>query len=191
VQGALFPVAIYCTQKFPQFIKGLVLAGPPAWTLMTTPVSLGPKKFIWNLLASPFGWGFYRYARRRQFLQSFSIRQLFDRPEDVDDEWLETLQVGAKAMASRHAVFAFLAGFWREDYQDAIAAISQPTLAIFGEKASSISRSGKTENPDRRLESYLQHFPHIQGCKIIGRNVLPYESPREFVRVVSEFIQTL
>lgn len=190
VQGALFPVAIYCTQKCPELIKGLVLAGPPAWTLMKTPASLQQQKIIWNLLASPLGWGFFRYARRRQFLQSFSIRQLFDRPEDVDAEWLETLQMGAETMASRHAVFSFLAGFWREDFQEAIAAISQPTLAIFGDNASSISRPGKTETPDRRLESYLQHFPNIQGCKIVGRNVLPYESPQEFVRVVSEFVKT-
>ena len=55
---------------------------------------------------------------------------------------------------SRYAVFSFLAGFWREDYTSAITNIAQPTLVVFGKQASSISREGKTETPQERLNNY-------------------------------------
>ncbi|MBP0018271.1 MAG: hypothetical protein J7647_12085 [Cyanobacteria bacterium SBLK] len=71
----------------------------------------------------------------------------------VDEEWLQTLQLGAKKIANRYAIFSFLSGFWREDFQNAIASISHPTLIVVGENASSISRLGNTATSDRRLES--------------------------------------
>ncbi|ACK67047.1 alpha/beta hydrolase fold protein [Rippkaea orientalis PCC 8801] len=194
VQGALFPVAIRLIQNPPQpnYIKGLALSGPPAWRIMTEPAKPVQQKLLWNLLFnSPVGLGnaFYRYARRRQFLQSFSVRQLFEKSEMVDDEWLDFLQKGATNLNSRYAVFSFLAGFWRQDYSEAIKSIHQPTLVVFGEKASSISKEGKIESPDERLELYLKYLPNGQACKISGRNVMPYESPDEFVSVLANFVK--
>ncbi|HAC62774.1 MAG TPA: alpha/beta hydrolase [Cyanothece sp. UBA12306] len=195
VQGALFPVAIRLIQNPPQpnFIKGLALSGPPAWGIMTEPTKPLQQKLLWNLLFnSPLGIGnaFYRYARRRKFLQSFSVRQLFEKAEMVDDNWLDFLEKGATNLDSRYAVFSFLAGFWRQDYTEDIKSIQQPTLAIFGEQASSISKEGKTETADQRLESYLKHLPNGQGCKISGRNVMPYESPNEFASVLANFVKS-
>ncbi|MFM7440776.1 MAG: alpha/beta fold hydrolase, partial [Snowella sp.] len=82
VQGALFPVAIKLVENPPQsnLIRGLVLSGPPAWRTMLEPGKPIPQKLLWNLFfESPIGLGkaFFRYARRRQFLRSFSVRQLF------------------------------------------------------------------------------------------------------------------
>lgn len=192
VQGALFPVAIKLLENSPSWIKGVVLSGPPAWRTMTEAGNPLQQKLAWNLFFnSPLGKGFYQYARRRQFLQSFSTRQLFASEDDVDTEWLDFLEKGAMNLDSRYAVFSFLAGFWRENYGDAISSISQPTLVVFGEQASSIGREGKVETPDERLENYLQHLPNGKCAKISGRNVLPYESTDEFVSVTENFVKNL
>jgi pimeloyl-ACP methyl ester carboxylesterase len=194
VQGALFPVAIALINNPPQpnYIRGLVLSGPPAWRLITDEGKTWQQKLIWNLFFDTLlGNGFYSYARRRQFLQSFSRERLFAETESVDAEWLDALEKGAANRDSRYAVFSFLAGFWRQNYQQAIDKITQPTLVVFGEQASSVSRKGYSETPDERLAAYLQHLPNGRGCQIPGRNVLPYESVDEFVSVVSEFILSL
>ncbi len=192
-QGALFPVAIALSQRSNslELVKGFILAGPPAWSIMTTPSPTWRNRLLWSLFDSPLGQAFYRYARREEFLRSFSIKQLFDQAADVDAEWLNTLQTGATDPASRHAVFSFLAGFWRRDYMEAMQQISQPTLVVFGETASSISRSGKKESPQDRMRDYLKHLPHVEGRFMAGRNVLPYERPAEFVQTISPFVHQL
>ena len=194
VQGASFPVAIKLVQQpsTPNWIKGLVLSAPPAWRTITDTAKPRQQKLLWNLLFnSPLGLGnlFYRYARRRQFIESFSVRQLFADAEQVDRNWLDELTKGAKNLQSRYAVCSFLAGFWREDYASAITEIEQPTLVVFGKQTSSISREGKTETLPERLNAYLKNLPQGQGSLIAGRNVLPYESTSEFVGVVSDFLK--
>jgi len=190
VQGALLPVAIALNQKASSTqIRGLVLSGPPAWKVMTQPTPEWKQQLNWQLFDSPIGQGFFQYARSRRFLKSFSIRQLFASAEDVDQNWLNMLIAGAENSASRHAVFSFLAGFWRRDWQDTIAHLSPPTLVVIGNIASSISRSGKSETPNERLQDYLKSLPNGQGIQIPGRNVLPYESTQAFVEAIVPFIQ--
>jgi pimeloyl-ACP methyl ester carboxylesterase len=184
-------LALLKRQTEPNYIKGIVLAGPPAWQLMTKKTPIWQQKLFWNLFDSPVGSAFYRYARRRQFLHSFSQRQLFANDSEVDAQWLDTLERGAVDPASRYAVFSFLAGFWRQNYEDAIASISQPTLVVVGKQASSISRTGQAETPEERIAEYLKHLPQCQARQIPGRNVLPYESAPEFVAVVAEFVNRL
>ncbi|MGL4618681.1 alpha/beta fold hydrolase [Chroococcidiopsis sp.] len=189
VQGALLPVALELVrlQTQPNHIQKLVLASPPAIALMTQPTGVRQQKLTWNLLDSPLGTAFYFYARRPQFLSSFSTRQLFASSDRVDSEWLDLLVKGAANPASRYAVFSFLAGFWRQNYRDEIAAIAQPTLVVVGDRASSISQAGKQDTPDRRLADYLKCLPQGKGVKIAGRNVLPYESTPEFVATLAAF----
>lgn len=192
VQGALFPVAIELVKKQPDLIVALILSGPPAWSIMTKAAPEWQQKILWNLLFdSPSGNLFYRYARRKKFLEDFSVKQLFASQEDVDDEWLNTLREGARNPASRHAVFSFLAGFWRKDYQTAIESITQPTLAVFGETASSISKKGKQDSTEKRLHDYSSHLPQGSAIKISGRNVLPYESTDKFVEAIIPFVNQL
>lgn len=192
-QGAELAVALALVERQtePNYLQGLVLAGPPAWAVITKETPTWQQKLTWNILDSPVGTAFYRYARRRQFLRSFTERQLLAEDSAVDAEWLDTLLAGAVNPASRYAVFSFLAGFWRQDYEKAIASISQPTLVVVGEKATSISRTGQAETPDQRVADYLKHLPQGQGRQIPGRNILPYESTAEFVAVVAEFVQQL
>ena len=195
VQGALLCVALELA-KIQQktgsnLIRGLVLAGPPAWAVMNKHSTDREQRIVWNLLDSPLGNAFYRYARRAEFLRSFSAKQLFGDAANVDSEWLDALHAGAANPESRHAVYSFLAGFWRQDYSTAIQQFINPALVIVGEKASSISRSGKKEKPEEKLAQYLANFPNAEGLLMPGRNVLPYESTAEFVGAVAEFANKL
>ncbi|MEA5466651.1 alpha/beta fold hydrolase [Leptothoe sp. PORK10 BA2] len=193
VQGALLPVALelMADKTMAQGVAGAVLSGPPAWRLITEPTAPWRQRLNWSLFASPLGWGFYQYARRRGFLQSFSQRQLFARSEDVTEAWLAMLDQGSRDMATRYAVFSFLAGFWRQDYGAAIAASQKPILVIMGETASTIDRTAQDTTAQQRLTDYTSHFPQAQGVTIPGRNVLPYESTKEFIAVLRPFVNGL
>jgi pimeloyl-ACP methyl ester carboxylesterase len=203
VQGAMLPVAVkLMALPVAAQVKGLILSGPPDWQLMTTPTSPLQQTLSWRLVDSPLGNLFYRYARREKFLRSFSQRQLFEQAQDVSDSWLSMLNEGSRNMASRHAVFSFLAGFWRQDYAEAIAQIHQPTLIVMGEAASTIDRTTakareqankKTgENiSEKRIQDYFDHLPQAQSVIIKGRNVMPYESAPEFVSAIAPFITHL
>jgi pimeloyl-ACP methyl ester carboxylesterase len=189
VQGALFPVAIELAKIEPDWIQGLVLSGPPSWSLMTEVGKPFQQKFSWNLLFdAPLGNAFYRYARREDFVRSFSVRQLFGDAKDVDEPWLKLLQEGSTNLASRYAVFSFLAGFWRQNYRDDLQNLKQPVFAVFGEKASGISNTGKTDTAEKRLSDYRQNLPNCDGAIAPGRNVMPYEATAEFVQTISRFI---
>ena len=122
----------------------------------------------------PVGPLFYRYARRRNFIESFSVRQLFADAAEVYDAWLAMLEDGAANPASRYAVFCFLASFWWQDYTERLARLKIPTLVTVGDLASSISRSGKTETPQARISEYLKGLPQAEAKLVKGRNVLPY-----------------
>lgn len=189
VQGALFPVAMELVHLDPQVVRALILSGPPAPALVSENTDPRWQKVRWNLFDSPLGRVFYRYARQKSFLRRFSINQLFAKGEDVDDEWLRMLAVGAADLESRHAVYSFLAGFWRRDYRQKMRDIRQPVLVVMGDQASSISRDGGAESPAERLEFYAKTFPNVQGEVIPGRNVLPYESAPAFVEVCQAFLR--
>jgi hypothetical protein len=78
--------------------------------------------------------------------------------------------------------------FWRRDWEAAIANIHLPTLVVIGNQASSISKSGKGENPNERLGDYLRHLSQGEGMQVTGRNVLPYESTEKFVKAIAPFV---
>ena len=195
-QGALAPAAIELCRLQEQkiaagqsYLRRLVFSGPPAWRLMTNPPPDWQKNLAWSLFSSPFGAAFYRSARRRQFLESFSRKQLFASNAPIDDDWIKPLLDGAQDPATRHAVFAFLSRFWQQDYGPTVASISLPTLVVFGDEASSISRDGKRESVQDRLNAYIEAFPQGQGEVIPGRNVLPFESTDAFVETLESFVR--
>lgn len=186
IQGALFPVALKLLARdtHSSQVKGLVLAGPPGWPLITQSFPSWQSRLLWNLFFdTPLGNGFFRYARRQQFLANFSERQLFASAQAVDEAWLTLLRQGA-GMDNRYAVFSFLAGFWRQDYTAAIERLQLPTLVLFGQAASGIDRVSRADDAQQRLQDYLQHLPQGQGQLIPGRNVLPYESTAAFAQVL-------
>ena len=193
VQGALLPVALemMADKTMTHSVAGAVLSGPPAWRLITEPTPTWRQRLNWSLFKSPLGWGFYQYARTQKFLKSFSERQLFDQSDYVTDEWLAMLNAGSRDMATRYAVFSFLAGFWRQDYRGAIASIQQPVLVIMGKTASTIDRTAQDTTAQQRLNDYTGHFSNARGVFIPGRNVLPYESTADFIEALNPFVEAL
>jgi len=194
VQGASFPLALAVAAQLrqPELLRGLVLSGPPGWGLISQGTRATTQNLLWNLLFSgPVGAAFYRYARREAFLTSFSQRQLFANPADIDREWLDQLQADAQDGATRFAVFSFLAGFWRQDYTAAIEALSPPTLVLYGQQASGIGRASRGGTPEERLKAYLQRLPQGTGQIIPGRNVLPYEATEPFVAAMAPWLAQL
>ena len=190
-QGALMPVALElgCLPDAESLVRAHIWSGPPAWSIVSKPGVERQQKLAWSFFQSVLGSGFYRYARREAFLQSFSQRKLFSAPDAVDREWLSLLHAGSRDMASRHAVFAFLAGFWRRDYRPQLSVLPQPTFVAFGDAASSIGRTGQVEPASDRLRDYLDCLPHVSGCIVSGRNVLPYENTLDFISAISPFIR--
>lgn len=191
-QGGLFPIAIDLINNCPQsnLIKGLILASPPTIKYVTETKPYWQQKLSWNLFFDfpLIGTNFYKYARGRQFLEDFSIRQLFANSKSVDEIWLKTLEKGAENLKTRYAVYSFLAGFWRQDYRERMSKIKQKTLIVMGDQTSSVGKNKKPETPQERLNFYLNQFINSEGIIIPGRNVLPYESPLEFVSVSINFV---
>jgi len=194
-QGGLFPIAIDLINNCPkpELIKGLILASPPTIKYITEDKPYWQQKLSWNLFFDfpLIGTNFYKYARRRQFLEDFSIRQLFANSKSVDETWLKTLEKGAENLKTRYAVYSFLAGFWRQDYRERMSKIKQKTLIVMGDQTSSVGKNKKRETPEERLNFYLNQFTNSEGVIIAGRNVLPYESPLEFVSVSVNFVNKI
>ncbi|PAX52714.1 alpha/beta fold hydrolase [Brunnivagina elsteri] len=188
VQGALFTVALELVKIAPDLVEKIIISAPPPYNLINENNPEWRKKLAWTIFSSPFGNLFYRYARTEKFLRNFSIRRLFYSSEAVDSQWLNPLISGSRNMASRYAVFSFLAGFWRKNYSDEIKSIQQPTLIVLGAATTSVSKRGITKTTNEWLADYLGAFPQSQGKIISGRNVLPYESAVEFVSAVKSFL---
>jgi len=190
VQGASLPIALELHALRPERIRGLVLAGPPSWRVMTQQGNQAVADLLWKgFFFTPLGSLFYRYARSEGFLRSFSEKQLFARLQDVDAEWLAMLKQGSGLLESRYAVFSFLAGFWRQDHTELLEALRCPVLALFGEQASGISRSGKADTPSHKAADYGSRLPEATARLLPGRNVLPYETPGPFAEAVATWIR--
>ena len=193
-QGASFPIAIYMSSGDLKSdkIKALILSGPPAWNIMINGGNLRVSEIVWNLFFDNIlGTLFYQYARRRDFIKSFSIKQLFAKTEDVDDEWLDMLTEAAVEPKNRYAVFSFLAGFWRKNYTKLMTQLDQEILLLMGDKATSVSKDGFQESPEQRIELYQKNIANLEGKIIKGRNVLPYESTNDFLTEVTNFYQKI
>lgn len=191
VQGASFPVAIYtgAGDLKCDLIKGMVLSGPPAWNIMTKGNNRNISDIVWNIFFdSLIGNFFYKYARQRKFIKSFSEKELFANAGQVDEEWLDMLEKDGFEMKKRYGVFSFLAGFWRKDYTKLMKQMDQKILLVMGDQATSVSKEGYQEKPEKRVELYQQNLPNLKGKIIDGRNVLPYESTDNFVEEVINFI---
>lgn len=194
VQGASFPISIYMASGDLKndLIKGMILSGPPAWNIMINGGNLRISEIIWNLFFDSFiGSLFYQYARRRDFIKSFSIKELFADAKDVDDHWLNMLAESAIESKKRYAVFSFLAGFWRKDYTKLMEKLDTKILLLMGEKATSVSKEGYKEKPEQRIELYQKNIANLEGKIIKGRNVLPYENTEEFLKEVVNFYHQL
>jgi len=191
-QGASLPIALAVMTKAPHMVSGLVAISPPGWRVLKDSFPVERSQQLWKwLFSGVIGNLFYRYARRRSFLKSFSENNLFARHQDVDEEWLETLHQGSKEMDSRWAVFSFLAGFWRCGWEPALTAVSVPFLVVFGRSATGIGRSSSWDDLQERLKTYSSKLNNAEIHTIEGRNVLPYESTKPCVNCVQSWLQEI
>ena len=191
-QGASLPIALAVMTQAPQLVSGLIAISPPGWRVLKDTFPTKRSTQLWNLLFSgTLGNLFYRYARRRSFLKSFSEKNLFACPQDVDEEWLKTLHDGSKKMDSRWAVFSFLAGFWRCGWEPTLISVQVPFLVIFGRSATGIGRSSNRDDLEERLQTFNSKLNNAEIFTIEGRNVLPYESTQLCVNCVQEWLQAI
>lgn len=189
-QGASLPIALAVMDKAPQLVSGLIAISPPGWRVLKDAFPTQRSRQLWNVLfRGTAGNLFYRYARRRRFLKSFSEKNLFARHQDVDNEWLEMLDEGSKIMDTRWAVFSFLAGFWRCGWESALTSVNVPFLVIFGRSATGIGRSSSWDDLEERLKTYRSKLINAEIQTIEGRNVLPYESTKQCTNCIQRWLQ--
>lgn len=188
VQGGSLPIALELLKLEPAACAGLVMVGPPGWRVMGEPAKRWLQVLLWHgLFQGLSGRLFWRWARREAFLRSFSIKELFADSGAVDHEWIAMLRDESADPITRWAVFAFLAGFWRGNYHQQMQAITIPTLALFGDQASGISRSGRRDTTERKLADYSAAIDQLTTAVIPGRNVLPYEASQPCVEAISRW----
>ena len=101
------------------------------------------------------------------------------------------LNQGSRAMDTRWAVYSFLAGFWRRDWEPLLTGLKIPVQIIFGTKATGIGSSKNWDDLNERLGTYKEKLPNASISTIPGRNVLPYESTEECVNSVREWVAAL
>ena len=188
-QGTTLPIALAMLENAPELVCGLVAISPPGWRVLHETFPIARSRQLWRwLFQGPIGNLFYRYARRREFLRSFSQKNLFARAEAVDEEWLDSLSKGSRDMNSRWAVYSFLAGFWRRDWEPHLTNLTLPLQVVFGGSATGIGRSRSWDDLDQRLATYRRKLPDAVIETIPGKNVLPYESPEDCVNCVRNWI---
>jgi pimeloyl-ACP methyl ester carboxylesterase len=173
----------------PELVTGLIAISPPSWRILEEPFPKMQSQLLWRLLfQGPIGSLFFRYARRRTFLKTFSANNLFANNEHVDAEWLNTLEQEAANMTTRWATFSFLAGFWRRNWTKQWQEIKQPMWLLFGLKATRIGSSKHWDDAQERIQTYKQQLPNAVSISIKGRNVLPYESTAECVTQLQDWL---
>ena len=131
-QSNLCAVALEAAAIEGSDIAGVILVGPPAVEALSIDKPAEKIQKVWKLVGSPVGAALFRFARRRAFLASFSKKNLFADPDQVDDAYLDICTAGAADASSRHAVFSFVAGTWRQNYTSLLSTLTKPTLILSG-----------------------------------------------------------
>ena len=141
-QSNLCTVALEAAAMSPNAVCGVVLIGPPAIGALSIDKPAESIRKIWRICGTPIGAALYRFARRKPFLASFSKKNLFADPSQVDDAYLDICSNGARDADTRHAVFSFVAGTWRQDYRKLLASLETPTLIVSGRDVGAAAADG-------------------------------------------------
>ena len=181
-QGGLAPVGLLLTARNLDKIRHLVLTSPP--TDLTTAVAekelARNYEFFSSRITAPFAFGL---LETRAAVKFFSNLFLFDKP--CDDTWLD--EAGNETcQAARPPVQVFNAGFCQ-------ARSYEPELEALANSASTrvLVLQGEADTPriKDRTEYYTKEL--ADKCEIVtlpGKNVLPWESPKETNRAVRDFL---
>ena len=144
---------------------------------MTTPV---PEKelarnfgFLRSPVLGPLAFGI---LESRWAINFYSNLFLFQ--EKCDQRWLD-LACGDAAVESRPPVAAFNAGFCNHrSFREELETLTQPTLILSGD-----DDMGRTA----KCQEYQSNMQHCTLKSLPGKNVLPWESPKEVCEAVKAF----
>jgi pimeloyl-ACP methyl ester carboxylesterase len=165
----------------PNLVSNLILSSPPSWKDMTTAIPESDLQRNYHFLSSSL-WGNLAFSilETKVAIKFFSNAFLFR--HKCDEAWLHHALAEVTPLA-RPPVQVFNAGFLNHrSYEEELTTlITQPTLILSG-----------TDDPRRvsQRDGYQQYMKHCQLETIPGKNVLAWESPKEFVQAVSKTLLT-
>jgi len=177
VQGGLAPVGVLLAFRNPETVQRLILASPPTWKDMTTPVPEKELERNYNFLRSPIlGKLAFGLLESRWAVEFFSNAFLF--ADKCDAEWLDQAQAEA-CVEARPPVQVFNAGFcMHRSYEEELQSLQQPVLVLQGvDDASRLSKR----------EDYASELMKGSVQTLAGKNVLPWESPTLTCQAVNNF----
>jgi pimeloyl-ACP methyl ester carboxylesterase len=173
-QGGLAPIGVLLAARNPKMVRKLVLASPPLWKEMTTPVSEKDLSRNLNFFQSMLGKLAFGILERRGTIALFSNLFLFSEP--CDDKWLD-LAEKEMGKAARPPVAIFNAGFTlNKSLESELLSLRQPTLVVQGED-------------DPRIRDEYSNMKDCTMETVQGKNVIPWEYPEQFWGVVKDFIR--
>ncbi|GKY94811.1 hypothetical protein MPSEU_000446300 [Mayamaea pseudoterrestris] len=182
VQGGLAPIGVALAAQNPSTISSLILASPPTYKDLTTPVPLKDIEFNYSFLKSPlFGTLAFGVLESRWAIKVFSNAFLFEQP--CDDEWLdETLQEACRE--TRPPVQVFNAGaLCLQSLETELQTLQQPTLILQGQADTSQRRDGRLP--------YLANLRLAELETLPGKSLLPWESSSETWSAIQTFTDGL
>ena len=199
VQGGLLPVALEMWRECPEAIAGIVFCSPPPLRFFSaealeevgvrqrfrgTPRAApgrGQQRALWLLSQSSLGGVFFRYLRgaKGKRIRAFSERNLFHRPENVDEEWMSMCRAGARDTRSRHATFAYLVGTvpggaWRDDRCELLASIDVPCQVLILTLRAPLSTQLSSRPPPKgRIGCLSTQHPTFNRCCVATPSRVP------------------
>lgn len=177
-QGGLAPVGVQIAYRNRSGrVKGLVLASPPQWKVMTTSVPAKELERNYSMLQSKMlGNLGFSLLEQEGSVRFFSDSFLFNRK--TDDMFVELASVEAKEAGLRPPVQAFNAGLCNHrSFEEELKGLEVPTLILSGES-------------DNRASGRRQYATEMRDCQLMsvkGKNVLPWESPEKVGEVIDAF----
>lgn len=173
-QGGLAPIAVLLAARNPQLVGNVVLASPPQWKDMTTPMPEQSLSTNLRFFRGPLGRLAFDVLETSWAIRLFSNLFLFGTP--CDDRWIERAvqEMGRRA---RPPVAVFNSGFvLNKSLEKEMLTIKQPVLLVEG------------FDDSRNRQEYAEKMIHCRISKVIGKNVLPWEQPDAFLEVVLDFV---
>lgn len=170
-QGGLAPIGVLLASRNPTRVGNLIMASPPTWQDMTTAVPEVELTRNYNFLRSPL-WGnlAFRLLESRSAIEFFSNRFLFSNP--CDTRWLEKAE-NEFSVQTRPPVQVFNAGFcMNRGLEPELTTLVQPTLIVQG------------VDDKRRRSEYVDKLGNCLIETLPGQNVLPWEYPEEFAKLL-------
>ncbi|NJN15115.1 MAG: alpha/beta fold hydrolase [Oscillochloris sp.] len=176
--GAAYAVA--ATDRCPDRVRGLVLAGPVGITQLAERPS--PLAYaVYRILRGPVGRVVFRLLTTRAGTRYFLRTQAYYRASAIDQETHDGFYYTCQHPNAFYAPICFLTGLLNCDISAAFARLRVPILLIWGRQSQTTPASRAAEfqarNSQARLEIIDQAGLMVQD-----------EQPAEFNRLVREFL---